>query len=145
MNLRAVNILLVDDSPADAELTLFTLKRIGFCNPVHHELHADAALAWLEATPTLPDLILLDINMPGMSGLEFLGVIKAQDRYAPIPVVVFTSSGRRGDIEEAYRNHCAGYIKKPLDVAELGEALSGLGRYWFALVERPRSSDTPAQ
>ncbi|MFT7626268.1 MAG: CheY-like chemotaxis protein [Myxococcota bacterium] len=79
--------------------------------------------------------MLLDLNMPGMDGRELLKHLKADPKYASIPVVILTSSVNETDVAQAYQNHCAGYIRKPVDLAGLSQVVQAIEGYWFAIVE----------
>ncbi len=137
MTIRPIRLLLVDDSPSDRGLAEFAFEESRIVNELSTAEEGEAALRQLRdpATP-LPDLILLDLNMPGMDGREFLSVVKADERLCGIPVVILTSSVADEDVSEAYRAQCAGYIRKPVTLEGLIEVVRGIERYWFAIVER---------
>ena len=82
---------------------------------------------------TRPDLILLDLNMPGMDGKDFLKRVKADDELCSIPVVVLTISNSENDVQESYRLNAAGYIQKPINPKELQKTISKLIEYWFVV------------
>lgn len=137
MSLRLTKIMLIDDSPSDRGLAEFAFEEAKLINEVVMAEDGQAALDVLrDPAQTLPDLILLDLNMPGMDGREFLQVVKADDKLRAIPVVILTSSVADEDVSQAYRDHCAGYIRKPVTLERLIDVVRGLEQYWFAIVER---------
>ncbi len=134
-----VKIMLVEDNPGDRELTRMGMARLKFANELVMAEDGEEALEMLEDPDiSRPDLILLDLNMPGMDGMEFLTRIKAHAVHKTIPVIVLTSSGAPDDIDGAYRRHCAGYIRKPGDMEGLAKIVDAIDGYWFAIVELPR-------
>ncbi|MFT7623459.1 MAG: chemotaxis family two-component system response regulator Rcp1, partial [Myxococcota bacterium] len=104
MNARVVRILLVEDSPSDRELTGLAFKRARIANQLTTAEDGEHALEVLAEASELPDLILLDLNMPGMDGRELLKHLKADPKYASIPVVILTSSVNETDVAQAYQN-----------------------------------------
>lgn len=134
-----VRIMLIEDNPGDRELTRMGMARLKFANELMMAEDGEEALEMLD-DPNFdrPDLILLDLNMPGMDGFEFLTRVKAHAAHKTIPVIVLTSSGAHDDIDGAYRRHCAGYIKKPVDLRGLSKIVQAIDGYWFAIVELPR-------
>ncbi len=138
MSLQPIHILLVDDSPSDRALVGLAFERAKIINEITEAEEGGAALAILREAKTLrPDLILLDLNMPGMDGREFLRRVKADEELCTIPVVILTSSMADDDVAQSYRDHCAGYIRKPVDLAGLSRVVAGISDYWFAIVVRP--------
>lgn len=139
------DILLVEDEPADAHLVKVALRegRIDCC--LHHVVDGIEALEYLRqqqstaASPPLPDLILLDLNMPRMNGREFLAAVKADQQLAAIPVVVLTTSAVERDVAAAYQLGAAGYITKPADMQDFFASIHQLCNYWFALARLPKS------
>ncbi len=133
-----LKILLVEDNPSDQELTLLAFERLKIVNPLICAEDGEEALDILESSlGALPGLILLDLNMPGMDGREFITTVKADPRFLKIPVVVLTSSGAAEDIDVAYRQHCAGYIRKPVDLEGLMRVVRIIDQYWFEIVALP--------
>lgn len=138
------DILLVEDEPADANLVRTALRENKVLCNLHHVLDGVEALAFLRrqdesyrAAPQ-PDMILLDLNMPRMNGREFLSAIKADAALQAIPVVVLTTSDVERDVVAAYKLGAAGYITKPVDLAQFIDAIRQLGNYWFTLTRLPR-------
>jgi CheY-like chemotaxis protein len=138
----AIEVLLVEDSPDDAALTRRALEQAKVRNRVHHALSGVDALAFLRregrftAAPQ-PDLILLDLNLPGMDGRELLAAIKADDRLCHIPVVVVTGSQVDADVLRSYRLHANAYVKKPVNTQEFLEAVNSIEQFWLQIVRLP--------
>ncbi len=128
-------ILLVEDNPDDEQLTLRALKRSRITNPVHVARDgAEALTAILEADP-LPSVVLLDLKLPKLDGLEVLQRIRANERTRLLPVVVFTSSSEEHDIVESYSLGANSYVRKPVNFEQFIEAVSQLGLYWVLINE----------
>jgi two-component system, response regulator len=143
---QQVEILLVEDDPNDAELTLRALQARNLANQVFVARDGAEALAfffgdgphpWREIGIT-PKVILLDLKLPKVDGLEVLRRLKADERTRALPVVVLTSSREEPDIAEAYRRGANSYIVKPVDFEAFARAVSELGLYWVLLNEPPR-------
>lgn len=114
------------------------LRRLRFANELVMAEDGESALELLEdPSQAEPDLILLDLNMPGMDGMEFLERVKGSDDLRHIPVIVLTSSIAPDDIYGAYSRYCAGYIRKPVDIAGLSKIVDAIDGYWFAIVQLP--------
>ena len=136
--IKTTVVLLVEDDPGDQKL----VKRALSNQEMLHELHiagsGEEALEYLQRSrdrdkqSPRPDLILLDLNMPGMGGKEFLRCIKADDDMCAIPVVVLTVSDSEIDIQECYGLHAAGYIQKSATVDEFQKLMGKLSKYWLA-------------
>jgi two-component system response regulator len=146
MNLNEVEILLVEDNETDAELTIRALKRNNLANKLVWAKDGAEALDFIFATGKyserdiemgLPRLILLDLRMPKVDGLEVLQTIKADERTKMIPVVVLTSSKEDRDIVESYELGVNSYVSKPVEFDEFTEAVSTLGLYWMLLNNPP--------
>ena len=146
MNLNEVEILLVEDNETDAELTIRALKKNNLANKLVWAKDGAEALDFIFATGKyserdiekgLPRLILLDLRMPKVDGLEVLQTIKADDRTKMIPVVILTSSKEDRDIVESYELGVNSYVSKPVEFDEFTEAVSTLGLYWMLLNNPP--------
>lgn len=131
-------IMLVEDNPSDRELTRLALTRAKLVNRVLMAEDGEEALELL-ADPDVPrpDLILLDLNMPGMDGRELLKRLKESPEYCTIPVVVLTTSESADDVDDAYRHFCSGYITKPIGLDSMHRIVQAIDGYWFAIVKRP--------
>jgi two-component system response regulator len=135
------SILLVEDNPDDVELTLRAFERANIANGVRVVRDGAAALDLLLARGEHagrdraddPHLVLLDLKLPKVSGLDVLRELRANDRTALLPVVVLTSSQEERDVVESYRLGANSYVRKPVDFAEFVEATRQLGLYWLVL------------
>lgn len=135
-------VLLVEDSENDALLATFAFERCGHPVTLEHAWNGEECLSFLErrasqADCSLPDLMLLDLNMPRMDGFEVLRRIKGDEAYRSMPVVVLSTSGAAADIQLAYALHCNSYVIKPLSYSQFSSAVHDLAHYWFALIARP--------
>jgi two-component system response regulator len=141
-----VEILLVEDNPNDVELTLRALKKHNITNKVHVVKDGAEALEYIFAKGAYasrdinhsPRVILLDLKLPKVDGLEVLRQIKSNERTKLIPVVVLTSSKEERDLVESYRLGANSYITKPVDFESFVKAVSELGLYWLLLNQPPR-------
>jgi chemotaxis family two-component system response regulator Rcp1 len=141
-SMKAIEILLVEDSPSDALLTKRALAEARLINRLHHVQDGVQALAFLRREPPFtgvprPDLILLDLNLPKKDGREVLKEIKTDDELKIIPVVILTTSRAEQDVLRSYRLHANCYITKPVDFDSFTEAISTLEKFWFAVVTLP--------
>ena len=142
-----VTILLVEDNPDDEALTLRALKKNSIGNKVYIARDGIEALDFLFCTGPyadrdphdMPKLILLDIKLPKMDGLEVLRRIRAEERTRLLPVVLLTSSREEQDLVEGYESGANSYIRKPVDYAQFVEYVGLLGSYWLGLNESPLS------
>ncbi|MBA4261491.1 MAG: two-component system response regulator [Comamonadaceae bacterium] len=133
-------ILLVEDNPMDLDLTLRAFNKKKFVNTIHVARDGEEALAFMprwEAGEALPAVILLDINMPKINGLEVLRQLKAHERFRRIPVVVLTSSREDRDLNTAYDLGVNSYIEKPVSFNKFMEVAEHIELYWCVLNERP--------
>jgi CheY-like chemotaxis protein len=137
-NLRS--ILLVEDDSVDAMTVKRAFSELKVANELVRAINGEAALNYLrEHLDKKPCVIMLDLNMPKMNGIEFLKVIKADDELRPIPVVVLTTSKDDRDKMESFKACVAGYIVKPVDYRKFVEAMKILNLYW-TLSELPGST-----
>ena len=132
-----VDILLVEDSPDDAALTLRALKKCNMANRVHAVEDGVQALEWLRANPR-PKVVLLDLKLPKISGLEVLAEIRNDPALADIPIVILTSSREEPDVARAYELGVNSYIVKPVDLDQFMSAVSQAGLYWLLVNEIPQ-------
>jgi two-component system response regulator len=138
MNTAPVNVILIEDNPFDAELTLRELKKYNLANHFVHLEDGEAALNYFfnSANPVSdhhPKLILLDIKMPKVSGIEVLARLKSDLRTRCIPVVILTSSNEDPDVKKCYELGVNSYIVKPVGFEGFTAAIKGLGNYWLVL------------
>ena len=135
---RTIRLLCVEDNPDDVELTLRAFKKINLTNSIDVASDGEVALARLfDPTRPLPDLVLLDLKLPKVDGLEVLARIRKEERTRVMPVVVLTSSKEDRDIVESYKLGANSYVPKPVDFAEFVEATRQLGMYWLMLNQPP--------
>jgi len=133
-------ILLVEDNPMDLDLTLRAFARRKFANAVQIARDGEEALAFMprwDEGADLPAVILLDINLPKVNGLEVLQQLKAHERYRRIPVVVLTSSREDRDLRTAYDLGVNSYIEKPVSFSKFMEVAEHIELYWCVFNERP--------
>ena len=139
MNNNGIEILLVEDSPYDAEMTIRALKKVNLANRLVHLSDGKEALDFLFGKDRLtdrpinqpPKMILLDIKMPKVDGIEVLRQIKGDQRTRAIPVVIMTSSKEEQDIITSYQLGVNSYVVKPVDFVGFAKAVSELGLYWI--------------
>ena len=141
-NAKLVDILLVEDSPTDAELTQLALIEGKIDNNLHRAKDGAEALAFLRregiyAHAPRPDLVLLDLNLPRISGLEVLGAIRADPNLKSLVVVVLTSSREEKDVIAAYGLNSNAYISKPVDVVQFFQVVKDLDNFYFRVVTLP--------
>ncbi|MFK7972318.1 MAG: response regulator [Bacteroidia bacterium] len=124
-------ILLVEDDTVDAMMVKKAFKQLNIVHPLVIKENGEQALEWLQDEDEgLPGLILLDLNMPRMNGLEFLKVAKSDDKLKVIPVVVLTTSEDQQDRVESFSHSVAGYMIKSFDYHEFLETIRGINQYW---------------
>ena len=124
-------VLLVEDDEVDALAVKRAFKDLHVTNPVAHIGDGEQALAYLrDSTNPKPCIILLDLNMPKMGGIEFLGEIKQDDQLREIPTVVFTTSGEEFDVVKSYELSAGGYMIKPVDYKKFVEVIRTVDLYW---------------
>lgn len=142
-----IDILFVEDSIDDATLTIRALKKSGLTNPVFHVKDGAEALDFLYCreiystrnSTDIPKLILLDLKMPKISGIEVLKKIKGDSKLRTIPVVVLTSSKEDPDIKQCYELGANSYIVKPVEGENFFNAIKEIGIYWMILNQPPAS------
>ncbi len=133
-------ILLVEDNPVDLDLTKRAFSGRKIVNPIHVATDGEEALGWIErwdsGEPT-PVVILLDLKLPKIDGLEVLRQLKSHPKYCAIPVVVLTTSSENSDIKTAYKLGANSYLVKPVDYEKFMEVTSQIELYWGVLNEPP--------
>jgi len=145
MTVKTKHILLVEDNPDDVELTMRALAKSHVANAVDVAVDGIEALEYLSGTgkfagrdPGLsPQVVLLDLKMPRMDGLEVLRRIRADERTRLLPVVILTTSSEERDKVESYKLGANSYIRKPVDFVQFAESVRQLGLYWLVLNEAP--------
>lgn len=139
---QAIQILLVEDSPGDVSLTREAFRAARAANELHVVEDGEAALRFLRgqepyADSPRPDLVLLDLNLPRLSGREVLEEMKADRALASIPAVVLTTSSDDVDVRGAYRNQAAGFVTKPVVFEEFLATISSIEGFWLSVVKYP--------
>ncbi|EKQ54147.1 MAG: response regulator (CheY-like receiver and winged-helix DNA-binding domain containing protein) [Methanobacterium sp. Maddingley MBC34] len=138
---KSVEVLLVEDNPGDVRLIQEVFKEAKIKNVLHVARDGEEAMKMLhlEGNPPsrLPDLILLDLNLPKKDGRDVLKEIKKDEKLKCIPVVVLTSSIRDEDLIETYKNNANCYIAKPVDLDQLIKVVQNIGEFWLDIVKLP--------
>ncbi|MDB5804642.1 MAG: response regulator receiver protein [Betaproteobacteria bacterium] len=143
MTQRPAEILLVEDNEDEVFLTRRAFRTVNPLINLHHVDNGEKCLAFLRRQPPyeqapVPDLVLLDINMPVMSGREVLQAINADDALCHLPVVVMTTSNEENEIFEMYRLRCSSYVTKPVNFERFVQVIRQLCDYWLSLASLPR-------
>ena len=137
MRVKSKPILLVEDDSVDVMTVRRAIKELGIANPLEHVENGEEALVYLRDTNhERPCLILLDLNMPVMNGLEFLHVVKTITELKSIPIVVLTTSDEQQDKVDSFELGVAGYMSKPVDYQQFVEIMRTIDAYW-TLSESP--------
>lgn len=144
MEISKLEILLVEDNPADVKFTIMALKKAKLSNDIVHLKDGEEALNYFFGTDVQnPDkrksvgLILLDLKMPKVNGLEVLKKLKADERTKNIPVAVFTSSKEDPDVKQCYELGVNSYIVKPIDFEQFSQVVKDTGLYWLLINHLP--------
>lgn len=143
-----VEILLIEDNPHEAQLVIRTLKKNNLANRLLHIDDGEDALNFIFATEKYtdrqiedhPKLILLDLKLPKVDGLEILKRVKSDERTKMIPVIILTSSREEQDLVRSYQLGVNSYIVKPVDFDSFSKAVTELGLYWMVLNENPNKT-----
>jgi len=130
-------IILVEDNPDDERLTIRALRRGNIVNEILVARNGEEALAMVLNANPLPSVVLLDLKLPKVDGLEVLRQIRAHERTHKLPVVVLTSSSEEGDIIDSYDLGANSYVRKPVETDKFTEAIRQLGMYWAVVNELP--------
>ncbi|HEV2692665.1 MAG TPA: response regulator [Verrucomicrobiae bacterium] len=145
-NYTEVEVLLVEDNARDAEMTLRTLRKRNLANSIVHVKDGQEALDWLFGEGTHagrdagkpPKVVLLDLKLPKVDGLEVLRAMRSDERTRLIPVVVMTSSREERDVIESYKLGVNSYVVKPMDFEGFSAAVAELGHYWLLVNQEPK-------
>lgn len=143
---QEIKILLVEDNEGDIVLTTQALKKANISNGINVVMDGDEALKYLKKeglfkNAEIPDLILLDINLPKIDGIEVLAEIKKDENLLSIPVVMLTTSDSEKDIMNSYRNHANCYIVKPINFKQFVGVVQMVKDFWISLVKLPKKSN----
>lgn len=146
---QKVDIIMVEDNASDAELAIRALKKSNIVNGVLHLKNGEEALEYIFAEGRYterdlretPKIILLDLKMPKVSGLEVLRILKSDERTKAIPIIILTSSSEDKDIREGYDLGANSYIVKPVGFESFLKAVSDIGLYWLLLNQHPKQPE----
>lgn len=141
-SVKLVDILLVEDNPADACLTTEALEESKVANTLHHVWDGEEAMAFLRAAAPRgpnprPDIVLLDLNLPRKDGRAVLSEMKSDDDLKTIPVVILTTSQAEEDILRSYQLHANCYLTKPVDLDKFLSLVGSIDDFWLSLVKLP--------
>lgn len=142
--MKTINILLVEDNEGDIFLTREAFEESKLVNNITVIRDGKEAINFfeeLDGPATAPDLVLLDVNLPKVSGQEVLMFIKNNDKYKSIPVIMLTTSSSEKDILQSYNNHVNCYITKPIDVSDFIRAMTKIEDFWINIVSVPGKKD----
>lgn len=146
-NTVPIELLLIDDDDRDIFLTKRAFKKNDIASQIHVAKNGEEGLASLrqekpfEIVPR-PDLILLDLNMPRMTGFEFLEVVKSDKELSLIPVIVMTNSQSDVDMRKSYRHRANAFISKPIELSDFMDVMKTIERFWFSAVRLPQQRGT---
>ena len=146
LNTEPIEILLVEDNPGDARLAAEALKENKVRNNLYHVKDSVEAMRFLRrqaeyADAPLPDLVLLDLNLPRKDGHEVLKEMKGDAKLRLIPVVVLTTSAAERDLIKSYNLHANAYVVKPIDLERFIEVVQSIEVFWFTIVKLPPNVD----
>jgi len=125
-----MHILFIEDDAIETMKFQRTMSKLESKHTLIEAKNGEEALEYLESGKSLPDIILLDLNMPRMNGIEFLGILKSHDRIKYLPTIILTTSENRDDLLECYKIGIAGYIIKPLKYEDYETKLKTVLKYW---------------
>lgn len=142
---KIIDILMVEDNEGDARLAREAMRDSKIKNTLHHVHNGDEAMGFLRRTGRFadaprPDLILLDLNLPGKSGQEILAELKADDDLKRIPVVILTVSSDEADVLRSYDLHANCYITKPIDLLQFITVVKSIEDFWLTIVRLPNGA-----
>ncbi len=147
---QKVDIIMVEDSASDAELAIRALRKSNIVKGILHLKNGEEALEYIFAEGKYterdlretPKIILLDLKMPKVSGLEVLRTLKSDERTKAIPIIILTSSSEDKDIREGYKLGANSYIVKPVGFESFLKAVSDIGLYWLLLNQHPKQAES---
>jgi CheY-like chemotaxis protein len=138
--MKMINILLVEDNEGDIMLTMEAFEESKIVNNITAIKDGKEAIDYFESltnSDQMPNLVLLDINLPKVSGHQVLMYIKSNERFKSIPVIMLTTSSSEKDILQSYKNHVNCYITKPIDVSDFMKAITKIEDFWINIVSIP--------
>ena len=141
--MKPFNLLLVEDNEGDIILTIEAFEEAGIANKINVARDGEQAVKLLqncirENSSELPDIIILDVNLPKMNGHEVLRYIKMHEKLKHIPVLMLTTSSSERDINESYRNFASCFITKPVEINEFVKVVQKIEMFWLSIVQLPR-------
>ena len=143
--MSSIHILLVEDNEGDILLTREALHQVRLVNTISVAKDGKEAVSYMEkiapyTNSTIPDFILLDINLPKMNGHEVLKHLKTNNKFKHIPVIMFTTSSAEKDILESYKNYANCYITKPVEVDDFLNVIKSIENFWFSIIQLPHTN-----
>lgn len=139
--MNPIHILLVEDNEGDVVLTTEALKSGTVANRISVARDGREAMDFMslaiDAPDQMPDLILLDINLPKVNGHEVLKFLKADEKYRKVPVIMLTTSSSQSDIQKSYRKHANCYITKPVELGDFFSSIASIEEFWFSIAQLP--------
>jgi two-component system, chemotaxis family, response regulator Rcp1 len=144
--MRTTEVLLVDDNPADTDLTTEVLARNGCPSHIHAVTDGTAAIAFLRrqgkyAHAIVPDFVILDLSLPGKDGRAVLAEVKADPLLRKIPIAIFSTSEARQDVMRSYELGANCYVSKPGNLRDFISAVTSIGEFWFGFARLPREEE----
>jgi chemotaxis family two-component system response regulator Rcp1 len=144
--MRTTEVLLVDDNPADTDLTTEVLARNGCPSHIHAVMDGAEAIAFLHregkyASAVRPDFVILDLSLPGKDGRAVLAEVKADPLLRKIPITIFSTSEARQDIMRSYELGANCYVSKPGNLRDFISAVTSIGEFWFGLARLPHEEE----
>ena len=144
--MNPIHILLVEDNEGDILLTKEALNQVKLINTISVTKDGKEAISYMEkiapyVNSSIPDIILLDINLPKMNGHEVLKYLKANNNFKHIPIIMFTTSSAERDILESYKNYANCYITKPVEVDDFLNVIKTIENFWMSIVQLPRTNN----
>ncbi len=134
---QIIDILLIEDNPGDIELIKAGFDEARMAISLNVISDGEEAINFFDGDEKLPDLVLLDINLPKVSGFEVLKAIRSNDASSNIPVVVLTSSESESDVTNSYKGHANSFITKPVDINKFLEVMKSIENFWLTIVKLP--------